>query len=89
MIIGYLDNNQRTISTDEQRDIVNQYARDCERRWSLQEIGEKVKAHPVWIGAKIRKKGMPYKEIGQVYGIALNTVMYRLRKLENKRSCNA
>ena len=28
MIIGYLDNNQRNISTDEQRDIVNQYARD-------------------------------------------------------------
>lgn len=26
MIIGYLDNNQRNISTDEQRDIVNQYA---------------------------------------------------------------
>ena len=28
VIIGYLDNNQRNISTDEQRDIVNQYARD-------------------------------------------------------------
>lgn len=28
MIIGYLDNNQRNISTYEQRDIVNQYARD-------------------------------------------------------------
>ena len=28
MIIGYLDNNQRNISTDEQRDIVNQYARN-------------------------------------------------------------
>ena len=28
MIIGYLDNNQRNISADEQRDIVNQYARD-------------------------------------------------------------
>ncbi len=28
MIIGYLDNNQRNINTDEQRDIINQYARD-------------------------------------------------------------
>ena len=28
VIIGYLDNNQRNISTDEQRDIVNQYARN-------------------------------------------------------------
>ena len=28
MIIGYLDNNQRNISADEQRDIVNQYARN-------------------------------------------------------------
>lgn len=28
MIIGYLDNSQRNISTDEQRDIVNQYARN-------------------------------------------------------------
>lgn len=85
--------------------------------YSLQEIGDKVNAHPVWIGVKIRKmgltrankmpeyktklsgldkeiikmrkKGMTYKEIGQVYGVAPNTVMYRLRKLENKRSCNA
>ena len=28
LIIGYLDNNQRNISTDEQRDIVSQYAHD-------------------------------------------------------------
>ena len=88
-----------------------------EQGCSLQEIGEKVKAHPVWIGAKIRKmgltrankmaeyktklfgldkelikmrkKGMTLKEIGQAFGVAPNTVMYRLRKLENKRSCNA
>ena len=88
-----------------------------EQGCSLQEIGEKVNAHPVWIGTKIRKmgltrankhaeyktklfgldkeiikmrqKGMTYKEIGQEYGVAPNTVMYRLRKLENKRSCNA
>ena len=84
------------------------YAQGC----SLQEIGKKVKAHPVWIGKKIRKmgltrankmpeyktklsgldkeiikmrkKGMTYKEIGQVFGVAPNTVMYRLRKLEDK-----
>ena len=89
------------------------YAQGC----SLQEIGEKVNAHPVWIGAKIRKmgltrankmaeyktklfgldkelikmrkKGMTLKEIGQAFGVAPNTVMYRLRKLEKKRSCNA
>lgn len=97
----------------DERHIKKLYAQGC----SLQEIGEKVNAHPVWIGAKIRKialtraskmpeyktklsgldkkiikmrrKGMTYKEIGQVYGVAPNTVMYRLRKLENKRSCNA
>lgn len=89
------------------------YAQGC----SLQEIGEKVNAHPVWVGAKIRKmgltrankmpeyktklsgldkeiikmreKGLTFKEIGQSFGVAPNTVMYRLRKLENKRSCNA
>ena len=88
-----------------------------ERGRSLQEIGKKVNAHPVWIGVKIRKmgltrankyaeyktklfgldkkivkmreKGMTLKEIGQVYGVAPNTVMYRLRKIENKRSSNA
>ena len=96
-----------------ERLIKKMYEQGC----SLQEIGDKVNAHPVWIGAKIRKmgltrankmpeyktklsgldkeiikmrkKGMTYKEIGQVYGVAPNTVMYRLRKLENKRSCNA
>lgn len=88
-----------------------------EQGCSLQEIGEKVNAHPVWVGAKIRKmgltrankmpeyktklsgldkeiikmreKGLTFKEIGQYFGVAPNTVMYRLRKLENKRSCNA
>lgn len=97
----------------DERLIKKMYEQGC----SLQEIGEKVNAHPVWIGVKIRKmgltrankhaeyktklfgldkeiikmrkKGMTYKEIGQVYGVAPNTVMYRLRKLENKRSCNA
>ena len=33
MIIGYLDNNQRNISTDEQRDIVNQYA--CNNAYNI------------------------------------------------------
>ena len=89
----------------DERLIKKMYEQGC----SLQEIGEKVNAHPVWIGVKIRKmgltrankhaeyktklfgldkeiikmrkKGMTYKEIGQVYGIAPNTVMYRLRKL--------
>ena len=28
MIIGYLDNSQRNISTDDQRDIINEYAQD-------------------------------------------------------------
>ena len=28
MIIGYLDNSQKNISTESQRDIINQYARD-------------------------------------------------------------
>jgi predicted transcriptional regulator len=37
----------------------------------------------------LRNKSMTYKEIRQVYGVALNTVMYHLRKLENKRSCDA
>lgn len=88
-----------------------------ERGCSLQEIGKKVNAHPVWIGIKIRKmgltrankyaeyktklfgldkkivkmreNGMTLKEIGQVYGVAPNTIMYRLRKIENKRSSNA
>ena len=97
----------------EERLIKKMYEQGC----SLQEIGEKVNAHPVWIGVKIRKmgltrankmheyktklfgldkelikmrkKGKTLKEIGQVYGVAPNTVMYRLRKLENKRSCNA
>jgi len=93
--------------------IKKMYEQGC----SLQEIGEKVNAHPVWIGAKIRKmgltrankhaeyktklfevdkeiikmrkKGMTYKEIAQMYGVAPNTVMYRLRKLESQRRCNA
>ena len=97
----------------EERFIKKLYAQGC----SLQEIGEKVNAHKVWIGVKIRKmgltrankmpeykrklfgqdkeiikmrkKGMTYKEIGQFFGVAPNTVMYRLRKLENKRSCDA
>lgn len=30
---------------------------------------------------KMRKKGMTLKEIGQVFGVAPNTIMYRLRKL--------
>lgn len=92
----------------EERLIKKLYEQGC----SLQEIGEKVSAHPVWVGAKIRKmgltrankmpeyktklsgldkeiikmrkKGMIYKEIGQVFGVAPNTVMYRLRKLEDK-----
>ena len=92
----------------DERLIKKMYEQGC----SLQEIGEKVNAHPVWIGTKIRKmgltrankhaeyktklfgldkelikmrkKGMTYKEIGQVYGVAPNTVMYHLRKLENK-----
>ena len=38
---------------------------------------------------KMRRKGMTYKEIGQVFGVAPNTIMYRLRKLENKGNCNA
>ena len=97
----------------EERQIRKMYKQGC----SLQEIGDKVNAHPVWIGAKIRKmgltrankhaeyktklfgldkeiikmrkKGMTYKEIGQVYGVSPNTVINHLRKLENKRSHNA
>ena len=97
----------------DERLIKKMYEQGC----SLQEIGEKVNAHPVWISVKIRKmglarankhaeyktklfgldkeiikmrnKGMTYKEISQVYGVAPNTVMYRLRKLETERSCNA
>lgn len=97
----------------DERLIKKMYKQGC----SLQEIGEKVNAHKVWIGVKIRKmgltranryaeyktklsgldkeiikmrkRGMTYKEIGQFLGVAPNTVMYRLRKLENKRSCNA
>ena len=30
MIIGYLDSSQRNISTDDQRDIINQYIQDNE-----------------------------------------------------------
>lgn len=93
--------------------IKKMYEQGC----SLRQIGEKVKANPVWIGVKIRKmgltrankmpeykrklfgqdkeiikmrkKGMTYKEIGQFFGVAPNTDMYRLRKLENKENCNA
>ena len=88
-----------------ERLIKKMYEQGC----SLQEIGDKVNAHPVWIGAKIRKmgltrankmpeyktklsgldkeiikmreKGLTFKEIGQSFGVAPNTVMYRLRKL--------
>ena len=97
----------------DERLIKRLYTQGC----SLQEIGEKVNAHPVWIGAKIRKmgltrankhaeyktklfgldkeiikmrrKGMTLKEIGQAFGVAPNTVINHLRKLENKRSHNA
>lgn len=92
----------------EEQLIKKMYEQGC----SLQEIGEKVGAHLVSIGIKIRKmglvrankqaeyktklfgkikeiikmrnRGMTYKEIGQVFGVAPNTVMYRLRKLECK-----
>ena len=30
---------------------------------------------------KMREKGLTFKEIGQSFGVAPNTVMYRLRKL--------
>jgi len=97
----------------DERLIKKLYEQGC----SLQEIGEKVNAHPVWISAKIRKmglsrankhaeyktklfgldkkiikmrkKGMTFKEISKSFGVAPNTVMYRLRKLETERSCNA
>lgn len=97
----------------DERLIKKLYEQGC----SLQEIGERVKAHPVWISAKIRKmgltrankhaeyktklfgldkkiikmrkKGMTFKEISKSFGVAPNTVMYRLRKLETERSCNA
>ena len=97
----------------DERLIKKMYEQGC----SLEEIGKKVKAHPIWIGVKIRKmgltrankmaeyktklfgldkeiikmreKGLTFKEIGQAFGVAPNTVMYRLRKLESKRSCNA
>ena len=96
----------------EEQLIKKMYEKGC----SMEEIGKKVKAHPISVGIKIRKmgltrahkladysrklsgkdkeiikmrkKGMTYKEIAKICGVTPNTIMYRLRKLENKRSGN-